>query len=119
MSFRERLLEIRDRIDGAVALSLVDSEGIAVESVGAESGLDLESLGAELLTQAKAISTHHRDLGVGTVQQLSVTTDQMSLIVSAVSSDYYLLLAIRRRGSYGRARFELLRARLELEPELT
>ena len=119
MRFRERLLEIRDRIDGAVALSLVDSEGIAVESVSVDAELDLEGLAAELLTQAKAISTHHRDLGVGTVQQLSVTTDQMSLIVSAVSPEYFLLLAMRRRGSYGRARFELLRARLELESELT
>lgn len=116
--FRERLAEISRRIDGAVALSLVDAEGIPVDSISTDPNLDLEILAAELMAQAKAIASDQRELGVGEVQQLAVTTDRLSLIVSAMSAEYFLLLVLRREGNYGRARFELRRARLLLEHDL-
>jgi predicted regulator of Ras-like GTPase activity (Roadblock/LC7/MglB family) len=52
------------------------------------------------------------------VQQLSVVTDRLTLIVSAVTREYYLLLVLGPDGNYGRARFELRRARLALERDL-
>ena len=49
---------------------------------------------------------------------MSVSTDRLTLMVSAVARDYYLLLVLGPDGNYGRARFELRRARLVLENEL-
>lgn len=118
--FLERLAHIRNRIDGARALALIDKDGIPVESVSTDSGseLDLELLAAELVTQARSISDDHRELGVGEVQQFSVTTERLSLMVSSVGKGYYLLLVLGPGGSFGRARFELRRARLLLEDDL-
>ncbi|MEM7050485.1 MAG: roadblock/LC7 domain-containing protein [Acidobacteriota bacterium] len=116
--FLEKLSQISNRIDGAIALSLIDKDGIAVESVSADENLDLELLAAELVTQARTISDHHRDLEVGDVRQFSIATDRMTLIVSAVTPGYYLLLVLGPRGNYGRARFELRRASLLLEKDL-
>ena len=96
-----------------------EKDGIAVESVSADPDIDLEVLAAELIAQARAITENHRELEVGKVQQLAVTTDRMTLMVSAVAPDYYLLLVLGPEGSYGQARFELRRARLLLEDELT
>lgn len=116
--FLDRLALIRDRIDGALALSLIDKDGIQVESVSGDSGLDLDLLAAELITQARSIADDHRELGVGEVQQFSVATDRFTLMVSSVAKGYYLLLVLEKRGSFGRARFELRRARLLLEDDL-
>ncbi|MEM7481293.1 MAG: hypothetical protein AAF481_08980 [Acidobacteriota bacterium] len=116
--FLEKLSQISGRIDGALALSLIDKDGIAVESVSADAELDIELLAAELITQARNISDHHRELAVGDVNQLSVSTDELTLIVSTVAPGYYLLLVLSPRGNYGRARFELRRARLLLEKDL-
>ena len=40
-------------------------------------------------------------------------------MVSAVAPDYYLLLVLGKRGIYGKARFELRRARLQFEADLS
>ena len=116
--FLEQLSRISERIGGVLALSLVAKDGIPVESVSSDPELDIEVLAAELVSQARSINENHRQLDVGEVQQLSVLTDRLTLIVSAVTRDYYLLLVLGPEGNYGRARFELRRSRLALEQDL-
>ena len=116
--FLERLSRISDRIGGVLALSLVAKDGLPVESVSSDPDLDIEVLAAELVTQARAIAENHRELEIGEVQQLSIVTDRLTLIVSTVAADYYLLLVLGPEGNQGRARFELRRARLLLESDL-
>jgi predicted regulator of Ras-like GTPase activity (Roadblock/LC7/MglB family) len=117
--FLEQLSRISERIEGTLALSLVARDGISVESVSSDPSLDLETLAAELIAQAREISDNHRELEAGDVRQLSVTTDRVTLMVSSVAADYYLLLVLGPEGNYGQARFELRRARLLLERDLS
>ncbi len=117
--FLEVLSRIANRIEGAVALSLVAADGIAVESVSNDPELDLEVLSAELVAQARSIAENHREIAMGEVQHVAVTTEHGTVMVSSVAKDYYLLLVLGPEGSYGRARFELRRARLLLESELS
>jgi predicted regulator of Ras-like GTPase activity (Roadblock/LC7/MglB family) len=117
--FLDELSRISNRIEGTIALSLVARDGIPVESVSSDPDLDLEVLAAELVAQARSISDNHRELDVGEVQQLSVMTDRLTLMVSSVAADYYLLLVLGPEGNYGKARFELRRARLLLEKDLS
>lgn len=117
--FLERLNRIASRIDGTVALSLVAADGIPVESVNTDPAVDLEVLAAELIAQVRVISDDHRELNVGEVRQLSVTTDRYTLMVSGVARGYYLLLVMTDSSAFGRARFELRRARLLFEPDLS
>jgi predicted regulator of Ras-like GTPase activity (Roadblock/LC7/MglB family) len=117
--FLDQLSRISNRIEGALALSLVAKDGMPVESVSSDPDLDLEVLAAELIAQVRSITENHRELDAGEVQHLSVTTDRFTLMVSSVASDYYLLLVLGPEGNYGRARFELRRARLLLEADLS
>jgi predicted regulator of Ras-like GTPase activity (Roadblock/LC7/MglB family) len=117
--FLDQLSRISNRIEGALALSLVAKDGMPVESVSSDPDLDLEVLAAELIAQVRSITENHRELDAGEVQHLSVTTDRFTLMVSSVASDYYLLLVLGPEGNYGRARFELRRARLLLESDLS
>jgi predicted regulator of Ras-like GTPase activity (Roadblock/LC7/MglB family) len=117
--FLERLSSITRRIEGAVALSLVAGDGIPVESVNSDPGLDLELLAAELIAQVRVISDDHRELNVGEVRHLALTTDRFTLMVSGLAAGYYLMLVLADSASYGRARFELRRARLLFESDLS
>lgn len=117
--FRDQLHRISGRIEGVIALSLVAKDGIAVDSINHDPDLDLEVLAAELVAQARAISENHRELEAGDVEHLAVTTERMTLMVSSVAKDYYLLLVLGPEGNHGRARFELRRARLFLERDLS
>lgn len=116
--FIERLNEISDRIEGALAVALVAEDGITVESYSTESELDLDLLAAELITQVRAISENHKELAAGDVRQVTVATDRMTVMVSSVSDSYFLVLVLSGDGNRGRARYELCRARLLLEPDL-
>lgn len=116
--FLEKLSRISERMKGVKALALVDKDGISVESVSSDPDLDLELLAAELVTQARSMAGHSREIDVGEVRQFSIVTDRVILLMSAVTSDYYLLLVLAPEGNFGRARFELRRARLTLEDEL-
>ncbi|MEM9291468.1 MAG: hypothetical protein AAGD01_07305 [Acidobacteriota bacterium] len=114
----ERLQQISQRIRGSLALSLVDRDGIPVESVSSDPTLDLELLAAELLLQVRAVGENHQDLAAGPVRLFSVTTDQRTLMVSSLTREYFLLLVLGAQSSYGQARLELSRARLLFENDL-
>ena len=117
--FLDHLNRISNSIEGAVALTLVARDGMRVESVSSDPDLDLDVLAAEMIAQARAISENHKELEAGGVEHLAVSTDRFTLMVSSVATDYYLLLVLGPEGNQGRARFELRRARLLLESELS
>jgi predicted regulator of Ras-like GTPase activity (Roadblock/LC7/MglB family) len=117
--FLDKLSRVSNRIPGARALCLVDGDGIPVDSVAADPQVDLDLLAAELVARVRAISDDRAGLAVGEVEQLSVITDRLTVVVSSIGAGYFLLLVLGPEGSYGRARFELRRARLLLRDELT
>jgi predicted regulator of Ras-like GTPase activity (Roadblock/LC7/MglB family) len=116
--FLDKLSRISNRIPGARALCLVDGDGIPVESVAADASIDLDLLAAELVARVRTISDDRAGLAIGKVEQLSVVTDRLTVVVSSVGAGYYLLLVLGPEGIYGRARYELRRARLLLQHEL-
>ena len=118
MIFSDRLAEICNRVDGAVAATLVDRDGITVDSHMSNGSIDLEALAAELLAQTQTIARDQRELEMGELRQLSVTTDKYTVLVGSLVDDYSLLLVLRSDGSFGRARYELRRALLQFESDL-
>lgn len=116
--FLERLSRISNRIEGALALSLVGADGMPVESVSSDPNLDLEVLAAELVAEVRSMSSEQRDLAVGEVRLFSVSTDRYTIMVSALTGSYYLLLVMDARVPQGRARFELRRAPLAFAEDL-
>ncbi len=116
--FEDRLQGICGKIEGAVAATLVDRDGITVETYSQNGEIDLEALAAELLAQTSTIARDHRELDLGELRQLSVTTDRYTILLSSLTGSYSLLLVLSDEGSYGRARFELRRALLQFESDL-
>ena len=116
--FLERLARISNRIAGSLALSLVDEDGIPIESVSANPDLDLEVLAAESIALVRTMAESNEEVPAGGLRVYSLSTDRYTLMVSSVAPGYYLLLVLDCGGSLGRARFELKRARLVLEEDL-
>lgn len=116
--FTDRLQDVAEKIDGALALSLVAADGIPVESVHLEGDYDFEVLAAELMAQVRDISQNHQELSVGKVRHYSVTTDRITLMITALTDRYFLLLVMDNGANAGKARFELRRAILSFEKDL-
>ncbi len=117
MTFAQSLSDLSDRVEGSRGVCLVAADGIIVESWGGH-GLDLEALAVEMVTQARSLSDEQRGLGVGRVQQVTVATERCTVLLGAVSDEYYLVLVLAGEAPQGRARFELRRAPLLFGEEL-
>jgi predicted regulator of Ras-like GTPase activity (Roadblock/LC7/MglB family) len=115
--FKDVLAGIRDRVEGTLALSLIGLDGIAIASIKAE-GVPLEAIGAEFGSFVKSIRVSDTEFHTGDVQQLSLVTEHYVTFLSAVTQEYFVLLVMRPDGNYGRARFELAKAKHLLRDEL-
>lgn len=115
--FRQVLEQIRDRVDGTLAVSLIGLDGISIEAVNGDS-VPLDTMGAEFGGFIKSIRVANTELNTGDVLQFSLVTEKYIAFLSAVTHDYYVLLVMKPDGNFGRARFELSRARHVLRDEL-
>lgn len=116
--FKEILTGIQSRVEGSQAISLIGLDGIAIESINT-GGVPLDSLGAEFGSFIKSIRLSNTELNTGDVEQFSLTTEKFVTFLSAVTPEYFILMVISRDGNYGRARFELMKARHVLRDELS
>lgn len=115
--FRDALTGLRDRIEGAVAASLIGLDGIAIASVGNRE-VPLDVLGAEFGGFIKSIQHANTELNTGEVRQFSLVTERYITFLSEVTPEYYILLVLTPDGNYGRARYELAKAKYLLRDEL-
>jgi predicted regulator of Ras-like GTPase activity (Roadblock/LC7/MglB family) len=115
--FHDVLAGIRDRIEGTMAVSLIALDGIAIESINTDS-VPLDIIGAEFGGFIKSVRLSNTDLNTGDVLQFSLFTEKYTTLLSAVTPEYFLLLVMRPDGNYGRARYELTKAKHALRDEL-
>jgi predicted regulator of Ras-like GTPase activity (Roadblock/LC7/MglB family) len=115
-AFRQVLSGIRDRVEGTLAVSLIGLDGIAIDSLN-EGRVPLDVLGAEFGGFIKSIRPN-TELDTGEVLQFSLVTEKYITFLSAVTPEYFILLVLRPDGNYGRARFELAKAKILLRDEL-
>src|SRR6516225_25742 len=109
MSFLEQLQSVVSQVDGALACSIMGFDGIAVEThqVGNASDLDLGTAWIEfasILTQLKSAA---EQLKAGTINEVSVNTDKITVVMRPLSAEYFLVLALRPNGNYGKGRYAL------------
>jgi len=115
--FRDVLSGLVQRVDGAIAASLIGLDGIAVETVGA-GRVPLDALGAEFGGFVKSIRHADTELDTGEVLQFALVTERYITFLSLVTPEYYILFVLQPDGNYGRARFELSKAKFLLRDEL-
>jgi len=115
--FKKVLEGIRDRVEGTLAVSLIGLDGIAIDAIRSDS-VPLEIMGAEFGGFVKAVRLSNTDLDTGDVLQFALVTENYICFLSAVTPEYFVLLVMAPDGNYGRARFELAKAKHLLRDEL-
>jgi predicted regulator of Ras-like GTPase activity (Roadblock/LC7/MglB family) len=116
--FKDVLSGLLQRIEGALAASLIGLDGIAVETLNT-SNVPLDVLGAEFGGFVKSIRHADTELDTGAVLQFALVTERYVTFLSEVTNEYYILLVLQPDGNYGRARFELSKAKHLLRDELS
>jgi predicted regulator of Ras-like GTPase activity (Roadblock/LC7/MglB family) len=119
MGFREHLQEVVRSVDGAVACSLMGVDGIEVDTHLVDGfEVDVRSLLIEystLLRNGREAAELHQ---AGAVVELSVHTDRVLTVARQVSPEYFMVVALRPEGNFGKARYMLRVTAPRLLPEL-
>jgi predicted regulator of Ras-like GTPase activity (Roadblock/LC7/MglB family) len=109
MGFREHLQEIVRGVEGAIACSLMGVDGIEVDTLVAESGDDFDV--KSLLVEYSSVLRSARDAAelhqAGGVSEFSVNTDKLITVARLVSPEYFMVVALKPEGNYGKARYLL------------
>jgi predicted regulator of Ras-like GTPase activity (Roadblock/LC7/MglB family) len=120
MGFREQLQEVVRSVDGAVACSLMGVDGIEVDThlVDGEIGIDVRTLLIEyssLFRLAREAAETHR---AGEIAELCIQTDRILTVARLVSPEYFMVVALRPDGNFGKARYVLRVTAPRLRSEL-
>jgi len=107
--FREQIQKLIDRLDGGIAGVLMGFDGITVDSyarTGYENALpEVQTLAMEfshLISQARRTV---QSLDAGILQELSVRTDTIVLVMQALTDEYFLACAMLPTANAGKARY--------------
>lgn len=104
--FRETLREIVDKTEGGVAGLIMDSEGIAVESYArADAPFDITTIGIEFGVVLGSIKRAAESLEAGSAREVAIGTDKLIAIIRTLGESYFLAVALRPDGNFGKGRF--------------
>ena len=120
--FREVLQEVVERTEGGVAGLLMGFDGIPVDSYireGAEMGVDMETIGMEYSVILKDIRKAAELLEAGPAAEISVQAEHLTTVIRVLNDEYFVAVALRPHGNFGKARFLLRTAGSKLLSELT
>ncbi|MFL5321394.1 MAG: roadblock/LC7 domain-containing protein [Myxococcaceae bacterium] len=121
MSFLTHLESVVNQVDGAIACSVMGFDGIAVEThqKGAESeSLELQSAWVEFANVLTQVRSATETLKTGKVQELSINTENLVTVMRLVTPEYFLVLALKPEGNYGKGRYVLRVTAPKIQAEL-
>ena len=108
MSLRDILNSVVNSVDGALSAMVMAYDGIPIdEAIREESGMDLQLLSVEYATILKEIKRAVEVIKAGEMEEVSITTTQIHVLVRVLSEDLFAALIMRREGDYGKGRYLL------------
>lgn len=117
--FKETLEAIIERTEGSLGALIMGIDGIAVErslkQAGQEANLDVAA--AEFTSLLRNAQRAGNDTGLGHLRELVITMDDAIVLMRLLGREYFVVLAISPDGNFGRARFELRKAELQMASE--
>jgi predicted regulator of Ras-like GTPase activity (Roadblock/LC7/MglB family) len=118
--FQEALKEIVDKTDGGIAGLIMDSEGIAVDSYSHDGApFDINTVGIEFGVVLGSIKRAAESLDAGKAHEVAIGTDKMITLIRTLGDGYFLAVAIRPDGNFGKGRYMMRTVAPRLLAELS
>ena len=120
MAFLAHLEAVVKQVDGALACSVMGFDGIAVEThqTDAAAELDLNPSWIEYGNMLSQLKTAAQSLKTGDVAEVSVNSENVITLMRMVSPEYFVVLAMKPSGNYGKGRYVLRITAPKLKAEL-
>ena len=124
MAFLPHLQSVVSQVEGAVACSVMGFDGIAVETYQAPQAadwateMDLSSAWVEYGNALSQLKSGAELLKAGAVAEVSINSEKLITLMRMVNPDYFVVLALKPEGNYGKGRYVLRVTAPKLKDEL-
>ena len=118
--FRDVTQSIIDKVEGARTALIVGTDGIVIDRANKEEGddsINYELVAAEYTSLLKTAIRTAEDVEIGLLQELTVFTEQFQFLIKMITEEYFLMCILNAKGNFGRARYELKKAKYILYKE--
>ena len=116
--FKEALGAVVEGTEGAMASTLMDFQGVAVETYVKGEFFDIDIVGAEFSVVIKSIQRAAESLEAGGANEVAILAEKLITIIRVVNQDYFLALTMKPDGNLGKGRYLLRTTAPKLLPEL-
>ena len=119
--FKNTLEDILSRTEGSIGVLIMGLDGIPVERAWGddESHSNLDIAVAEYTSLVNKASQSNGDTGLGGLNEITVSNKNAIFIMRLLGEEYFLALIMSPEGNFGRGRYELRKAALQIEHEFT
>lgn len=123
MVFSEVLKGVSSKVEGCLGLVVMGMDGIPIDRFipEAEPGSDgtpnFDMLATECTTLLRSTRQASDEVNAGALRELIFMTDQVVVLSIAITEEYVLFGAVKKGTNYGKTRFFMKKAALELEKE--
>lgn len=108
--FSEILQRIVEDTSGALGAILMGYDGIAIDQYfKAREGLDLSLVAVEYSNVLKEIRRTAEILDTGAMEEVTVKTERLMVIIRTLTDEYFIALTLDRDGNFGKGRYLLMR----------
>lgn len=120
--FQEILKDVVDRTEGGIAGVVMGFDGITVDSYVNEAAghiLEVETVGMEYSVILKEIRKAAEMLDAGQAKEVAIQAERLTTVIRLINDEYFVALAMKPEGNYGKARFLLRTSASKLAQDLT
>ncbi len=120
--FQEVLKDVVDRTEGCLAGLVMGFDGITVAFyINPETGvpLEVETIGMEYSVILKEIRRAAEMLDAGQAHEVAIQAERLITVIRLINEEYFVALAMKPEGNYGKARFLLRTSASKLAADLT
>lgn len=108
--FKETLKKMVVDAPGGVGVVLMGYDGIAIDQYFLDSGdVDLQLVAIEYSNVVKEIRRTAEILGTGSLQEVTIKTGRLYVIIHALTDEYFVALTLKREGNLGKGRYLIMR----------
>lgn len=120
MSLRETLNTIVSSVDGTLTAIIMAYDGIPIDEVAVkQTDFDLQLLSVEYAAVLKEIKRATEVIKAGEMEEVSISTTQIRIIVRVLNDDLFVALIMKNDGNFGKGRYLLKLKSYELAKELS
>lgn len=117
--FKDALRDLVEGTEGAMAGVVMDSSGIALETYAKnDASFDINTIGIEFGVVIGSIRRAAEMLEAGRTHEIAVGTERLTTLIRTLGDTYFLALAMKPDGNFGKGRYLMRTAAPKLLAEL-